>query len=306
MTSLISTAGPAEFCDHLGLDAHGLERLVKAITTQPLPWGEVAEHGWKSPEGEALLPNFTYYSSPKGYIDWRSFIGGTLLLDAASKFDLCSSAARIQPFVGGSKPAPVRFVRRSLFEQLIEAGRYPVSPSLQAPLPRLLLVLPAGTGEIVVNPDNNDEPAALGITLADGEHGLSLRWCAWGRSGCSWTCPPQSEPNDHPLSTLAWGAVGLLASEPEVLELEPPVPTGRKLSKSVRPAPPWLEPPVIHRYLSREELDDLEHGSVRPHWRKGFLRRQAYGPKFSKRKEIWVPPVWVQGSNTASENNVDS
>ena len=295
-----TTTTAADFCEHLQLDGQGVQRLVNAIEARPLPWGVIGEHGWKSPEGKAFQSQFTYYQSPKDYIDWRSFIGGTLLLDAAAKFGLCTAAAQIQPFIGGKQPAPVRFVRRVLFEQLLEAGRYPVSSSLQAPLPRLLLVLPKGTGDIVVNPADNDEPAVLGVIASDGEHGITLQWCAWGRSGCSWTCPPQTEPDDHPLSVLAWGAIGLLASEPEIKELELPAPTGRRLSRSARPAPSWLEPPVVHRYLSRSELLALEHGSVRPHWRRGFVRQQAFGPKNSKRKEIWIPPVWVQG--TGEEN----
>lgn len=43
---------------------------------------------------------------------------------------------------------------------------------------------------------------------------------------------------------------------------------------------------------------------VRPHWRRGHFRMQAYGPGLQERKVIWIEPVLVNRSELAGEDSV--
>jgi len=41
-------------------------------------------------------------------------------------------------------------------------------------------------------------------------------------------------------------------------------------------------------------------GTIKPHWRRGHWREQAYGPRFSFRKRILIKPMLVNGRDVCS------
>jgi len=263
---------------------------------RPLRLSELGEMGWQTPLGQRLLPSFTYYRTPKGFPDWRAFVGTCLLLDSAQSHGLV-------PSTGGAfhrfLPAPTRFIRPAMANALLAAEPYPVEPAMRAPFEKLLLVLPDG-----ITGDDLDCPIALGLDIRDGEHGIAVTISGWGRNAGTWIPRTESGPSDSVLSRLAWGALGIVACDADVIEHDQPLTaTGRSLRRSIRPEPSWLMAPRRHRYLSQTELSELARGHARSHWRRGHTRQQPYGPKNSLRKQIWIPPLWINGEDNDDQED---
>jgi hypothetical protein len=281
-------------CRQLNVTPQQLQRMESLLRESPLKLSELGEIGWQTPLGQRVLPQFTYYRTPKAFPDWRAFAGTRLLLDAAQQVGLITGTGEaFHSFL----QAPTRFIRSGMAQALLNAEPYPVEPEMPAPFERLLLVLPDG-----INGDDLDCPIALGLTIRNGEHGIAMTITGWGRNAGTWIPRTESKPTDGVISRLAWGALGLLACDAELIDHDqPPAPTGRSMRRSIRPEPCWLMPPRHHRYLSQAELTELSKGCRRSYWRRGHTRRQPYGPKNSLRKRIWVAPIWVQGFGEEDE-----
>jgi len=46
------------------------------------------------------------------------------------------------------------------------------------------------------------------------------------------------------------------------------------------------------------QLEELKRRKVKPHWRIGFFRDQAYGEKYLLRRQVWIAPVLVNANDT--------
>lgn len=49
------------------------------------------------------------------------------------------------------------------------------------------------------------------------------------------------------------------------------------------------------RRLGKQEYQGGHHASPRGHWVSGYWREQAYGPKFTLRRTLWIDPFWKGG-----------
>ena len=49
------------------------------------------------------------------------------------------------------------------------------------------------------------------------------------------------------------------------------------------------------------QLSQMHHHGVKPHWRKGFYRDQAWGERWSLRKQVWIAPVLVNARDIGDD-----
>lgn len=98
------------------------------------------------------------------------------------------------------------------------------------------------------------------------------------------------------LVNLALNLLMIMNSRPELIEPQRKLKTIKKKSREA-PTTLW-EPRWIgrdYRYVRDADRGVVgTHASPRTHWRRGHYRDQAYGPKHTLRKTLWIEPIMVK------------
>jgi hypothetical protein len=81
----------------------------------------------------------------------------------------------------------------------------------------------------------------------------------------------------------------LMASGENLLERGIRLKTVKARNRADQPVEYWSPNYLGRVYRTRSERGDSDN-HVRPHWKKGHLKSQPYGPRFSLRRIIWVQP----------------
>ena len=80
-----------------------------------------------------------------------------------------------------------------------------------------------------------------------------------------------------------------MASGEKLLERGVRLKTVKPKNRSVQPVEYWSPNYLGGVYQAKSEGGGVDRHQ-RPHWRKGHLKSQPYGPKLSLRKIIWIQP----------------
>lgn len=292
MISTTTPDGPGLIAE-LDLSAHELHRLTQGLQRTPLPWSELADLGHRSPLGKQFANGWIDYRTPSNFLSVRNFIGTRLLMDTAASYGFPASGASIQELL--SSRAPVKHIRRSLVEQLLATDPVVPWPSLRAPYPSVLVMVPRDACTASVFNASDDCVAAIAIYSRDGEGGLELMWTAWGWNGAEWGDNWSTKPlMPYPISRLAWGIVALLNTAIEVQgDPETPSVGGAIRSRRERPEPAWVEPRRIHTRHDEGRCGQTD--PRRPHWRQAHPHRFWTGSRKGQRRLVthWLPAIWV-------------
>ena len=190
---------------------------------------------------------------------------------------------------------------------------------LLLPLDAMTFILPIGT---LVSPDNED-CSWIAIALAEGhkDKRKALAICTGSTEGASYmarinedqtlAAHDSTESGEfHPLLgeigklqppdkvfsqkfiRAAITLIMLMNARPALVEnhtkIGPPPTIGKAARKLATPN--WIG--RTYR-VARDESAGGTHASPHVHWRRGHWRHQAYGPKNSLRKDIWIEPTII-------------
>jgi len=280
---------PLQTCSEIGLTPAQILRAEKLLQQSPPRNTELADLGHATNLGKQYANRWPDIQAPDAYLPWRTFTGVHLLCEAlASAGAVPARPQPLLPFLDAG--APVKHLRQKLVQQLSAAHLEPW-PTRRAPLPKLLLAIPAGSLAALTGDD--DQPAVLGLQCQDNDHGIDLNWTCWGRAGFMWhSNGTEHRPASNPVSRLAWGVIGILNLEPEERIAATPSATGAIRNRNQRPAPRWLEKPVVYRREHQSEAV-TRRGSPDPHWRKAHRHSYRCGPGRKQTRDLWLPAVWV-------------
>jgi hypothetical protein len=127
--------------------------------------------------------------------------------------------------------------------------------------------------------DSTQTPYIIAPTIEAGARGV-------------WDLPITSDDETF-LSRMVSVCFSLLIAQtarPELLTPEHRA-TGKRTKKAPREI--WTPNFLGKGYTARRETAEGTHASPRLHWRRGHFRNQAYGPKHSERKTIWIEPTLI-------------
>ena len=263
------------------------------------PWRHLGALGHRTVLGRRYAHCWTQYRTPAGYLGMKEFIGTRLLLDTAATYGLLESNPPIESALVNR--SPVRYIRRRLLADLLLADAVVPWPTMQAPFPELLVMLPRDGCWASVQGQQPDAVAALLIRCRDGQGGLELEWSAYGWRGSFWADGWSVKPLvQQPISRLAWAVAALLQGEASGEAEGVRRATGREAqaAQGDLPVTPWLEVPRI-RHRRPTEASQLGGPSRIPHWRRAHPHRFWTGSRRGVRSLIirWVPAVWVSGDS---------
>lgn len=285
------------FIAELDLTQPEIQRVMDCLYGKdPAPWHAMSELGHRSRLAYRYAGAWLNYRTPLGYLEVSTFIGARLLLDTAAAHGLPHQGPSIEPLL--QNRAPVRYIRRKLLAELLHAGPLVPWPTMRAPFPSLLVLLPQGGMTVPVVGREPDGVAALVIHCNDTIHGLELAWVAYGWGGSNWGESWSVRPMvDIPLSCLAWSIVGLLQGGPSGLGSTPAGAEGSGAPEPEigLPSTPWLVPTRAATGGGRRRSG--LSGSKTPHWRRAHPHRFWTGRKRGERKLVtrWLPALWVAG-----------